>query len=221
MSGENDNTQAQGEESSEQLADALGGSETSFVVGGDEKKAVTNPVIYLALVAVLGGAGLWYMYKRQGPSSAEAAATPEAAKAEETINTFLTSGPSGIKVMQEMMRNTEKVVQQFLDYPSVTQVPLSELHTNPFRSSTPAENVAAGADATKKKREEEKLAAIKASEALQLQSIIHSGSRKACMINNALYSEGQQIEQFTIEKIEPARVIVKAGVYRFALKMQR
>jgi hypothetical protein len=62
---------------------------------------------------------------------------------------------------------------------------------------------------------------MKASTALQLQSIVHSGSRKACMINNTLYAEGQQVDQFTIEKIEASRVIVKSGAYRFELKMQR
>ena len=57
--------------------------------------------------------------------------------------------------------------------------------------------------------------------ALRLQSIIHSGSRKACMINNTLYLQGQQVEQFLIEKIEPDRVVVKTGAYRFDLKMQK
>jgi type II secretory pathway component PulC len=41
------------------------------------------------------------------------------------------------------------------------------------------------------------------------------------MINNTLYSEGQQVESFTIEKITPDSVIVKNGSYRFELKMQR
>jgi hypothetical protein len=163
------------------------------------------------------------MYQRQGPSAA-VAATPEAQKAEKTINTFLTSGPDGIKMMHSMLKDTEKVVQQFLEYPSVTQVPLENLHTNPFKSQ--ADKAAPNAaelseEAAARKREEEKLAATKASEALKLQSIIYSGSRKACMINNTLYKEGEQIEQFTIEKIEPGRVIVKTGQYRFELKSKR
>ena len=40
-------------------------------------------------------------------------------------------------------------------------------------------------------------------------------------INNALYLEGQQVDQFTVEKIEPHRVIVKTGTFRFELKMQK
>jgi hypothetical protein len=229
MSTENENQQssdASGGAGSEDLASQLAGGETEFVAT-EEKKSHVQGLMYLLLLVAIGGGGTYFMYKRQGPATAAAATTVEAQKAEETINTFLTSGPDGIKMMHNMLKDTEKVVKQFLDYPSLTQVPLSSLHTNPFRfaaagadgtTSTPSE------EALKKKREEEKQAAIKACDALKLQSII-SGSRKACMINNTLYQEGQQVEQagieFTIEKIEPARVIVKTGTYRFELKSKR
>lgn len=208
----------------EELASALGGGgETEFVVS-EEKKPATQGLIFLAVLVLVGIGGTYFMYMRQGPESAAAAATPEAQKAEQTINTFLTSGPDGIKMMQSMLKDTEKVVKQFLEYPSVTQVPLASLHTNPFKFANTTIEAHPGAkdeEAAARKREEEKLAATKASEALKLQSIIYSGSRKACMINNTLYQEGQQVEQFTIEKIEPARVIVKSGAYRFELKSKR
>ena len=41
------------------------------------------------------------------------------------------------------------------------------------------------------------------------------------MINNALYTEGQQVEGFTIEQIGTKAVIVRSGVYRFELTMQK
>ena len=50
---------------------------------------------------------------------------------------------------------------------------------------------------------------------------MHSDKAKACMIGNTLYQEGQQVEMFTIEAINPGGVIVKSGAYRFELKMQR
>ena len=89
-------------------------------------------MLYLLLLIVIGGGGTYLMYQRQGPASASAA-TAEAAKAQKTIDNFLTSGPNGMKMMQEMLHNTEKIVQQFLEYPSAPQVPLSALRTNPFR----------------------------------------------------------------------------------------
>ncbi len=199
-----------------------GGSETEFVVN-EEKKPATQGLIFLADLIVIAVGGTYFMYQRQGPSTA-AAATPEAQKAEQTIKSFLNTGPDGIKMMQTMLKDTEKVVKQFLEYPSLTQVPLSSLNTNPFKSGD-EKAAAQDRDPTEeelaRKREEEKLAATRASEALKLQSIIYSGSRKACMINNTLYKEGEQIEQFTIEKIEPGRVIVKTGQYRFELKSKR
>jgi hypothetical protein len=225
MSGENQETQGQqpGEAgAADDLTSALGGGgETEFVVASDEKKPMNQQLLYLLLLVVVGGAVTFYMYKRQGPSSAAAATNAEAAKASKTINSFLTSGPGGIKAMQTMLKDTEKVVQQFNEYPSMKQTPLSELHTNPFRFSPVNKGENPDAEALKKKREEEKQAAIKASEGLQLQSIIHSGTRKACMINNTLYTEGQQVDQFTIEAIEKSRVIVRTGPYRFELRMQR
>ena len=214
------NAQEQSQESSgDDLQSALAGGETEFVAS-DEKKPATTQLLYLLLVLAVGGGGMYYMYKRQGPATATAS-TPEAAKAAETVNTFLSSGPSNIKAMQMMLKDTEKFVKQFLEYPSVKQTPLSALVTNPFRFAPKAANADADADAAKKKREDEKQAALKASESLMLQSIITSGSRKACMINNALYLEGQQVDQFTVEKIEPHRVIVKTGTFRFELKMQK
>lgn len=215
------NDSGAGADSSDLSAALGGGGETEFVVSGDEKKNPMQGLMYLLLLLAVGGGVTYFMYQRSGPATAQAGVTPEAQAAEQTINQFLTSGPDGIKMMQSMLKDTEKVVQQFLDYPSVTQIPLSALHTNPFRFAKAEAAASADAEVSKRKREEEKQAAIKASEALQLQSIVHSGSRKACMINNTLYSEGQQVERFTIEKIEPARVIVKTVTYRFELKMQR
>jgi hypothetical protein len=215
----NDQQQQDQNAGGEDLQSALSGGETEFVAT-DEKKPATTQLLYLLLLIAVGGGGMYYMYKRQGPDSA-AASTPEAAKAAQTINTFLTSGPGGIQAMKDMLKDTEKVVKQFLDYPSVKQTPLSALMTNPFRFAAPKSTPDADAEAAKKKKEEEKLAALKASESLMLQSIIHSGSRRACMINNALYMEGQQVDQFTVEKIEPSRVIVRTGSFRFELKMQK
>ena len=113
--------------------------------------------------------------------------------------------------MEQMLRNTEKVVQQFLNYPSMTQVPLSDLHDQPVppsvRSAPDAENDAA----ERVPREEERHAMLKAVQGLQLQSVMCGDARKACMINNTLYREGQTDRGFTIEKISPNAVIVKNG----------
>src|SRR5262249_40167049 len=160
----------------------------------------------------IGAAGLYFMYRRAGPQSASAAmVSKETSDAHKTISTFLSTGDTGFATMEARLKNTEKVVQQFLKYPSATQVPSSDLQTNPFRlhvaqAKESTNNDGLSEAAEKKRREEERLAIKKAAEGLLLQSIMCSDTRKACMINNTIYREGQMIDNFAIEKISPATV---------------
>ena len=206
------------------LVEALNdSSETSFVVEGSKK--VSRGTLAMFAILVFGAGLVYFMYRKTGPQAAVAATSKETADAKKTINTFLSDGDWNMKAMEQMLRNTQKVVQQFLSYPSMTQVPLSDLRTNPFRfkSEAPKAGEGGGANdaAEKKRREEERVAILKSVQGLQLQSIMFSDARKACMVNNTLYKEGAQIESFTVEKINQNSVVVKNGPYRFELKMQR
>ena len=221
MSNETDNVTSEQQGTSEELSSALGtGGDTEFVATEEKKPVINQGMLYLLLLLAIGGGGTYFMYKKGSPDTA-AAATPESAKAQETINSFLAGGPNGMKMMEQMLRNTEKVVQQFLEYPTVTQIPLSALHTNPFRLAGKPEDPKNPDDEASRKRETEKTLAMRALQGLNLQSIIHSGKTRACMINNTMYQEGQQIDQFTIEKISAGAVIVKTPNFRFELKMQK
>jgi hypothetical protein len=217
MSDTQQNTQEQ--DPGSDLSNSLSTGDTEFVANEEKKPVVTQGMLYLLALVAIGGGGTWFMYKKQNPSTA-AAATVETVQAQQTIDNFLSTGPQGIKMMQEMLHNTESIVKEFLDYPSVPQIPLAELHTNPFRFQH-ADNGKGDEDAAKKKKEDERTLAMKSSQALNLQSIMVNGSRSACMINNKMYNEGQQVEQFVIEKIAREGVIVKTGVYRFELRMQK
>ena len=55
---------------------------------------------------------------------------------------------------------------------------------------------------------------------LHLQSIVRGGKYHACMINNTLYQEGQQVGMFTVQQVGAATVVLECGKYRFELKMQ-
>ncbi len=197
------------------LAHTLGGGGEEPYIGEETQPQNRNLMVLLG-VALVGAAVVWFMYFKKGPASAEAAS---AAQADQTISQFLSDGTRNIRQMEQMLRDTERVVEQFRSYPSMAQMPLSELRTNPFRfhdmSGQPAD-----ADMARRKREEERAEALKAVQALSLQSIMHSGNHKACMINNQLFQEGQQVNEFTIDRISPDSVIVRTGAYRFELKMQ-
>jgi hypothetical protein len=230
MSDENNISDTQGDNQQEfsengagNLAESLTQGETTYITEGEGKKGVNrSTMMFLGLMLAAGGA-MYVMYVRGGPQTAEAASSPEAATANETITQFLGGGNDKLKQMEQMLKNTEKVVEQFLKYPSANQVPLADLHTNPFRHQVEkVETPTVKNDRDEKKRkEEERQLAVASVQRLQLQSIMHSSASKACMINNTLYQEGQQIEQFVIEKISADAVVVKTGVYRFELRMQR
>ncbi len=199
------------------------GSESDFPADGEGQPKKQSPIVVFGLaLAVLGGGYLWYA--RSGPAAAVAAANSDADSASQTVSSFLEGGTTSVQTMQKMLRDTEKVVQQFLDYPSMKQVPLGELQTNPFRFRPPTvegDKPSETDAAAKRRREEERQVVLKAVGELNLQSVIHSGARKSCMINNTLYTEGQQIDTFVVEKINPGTIIVKSGVYRFELRMQK
>ena len=204
------------------LVDALAEPDAGAVIV-EEKKPLNRSTIVTFVVLVIGAGGVWFMYQRTGPKSA-AASSKETVAAKQTINNFLSGGSENLKAMETMLRNTQKVVQQFVNYPTLTQIPLSDLRTNPFRVTEEKPGGDAGAlseAAEKRKREEERLAALKTVQGLQLQSIMFAESRRACMVDGAMYTEGQTVESFTIEKINPASVVVKNGPYRFELRMQR
>src|SRR5947207_9482289 len=156
MSNEMENTGSEQQNPSEELNSALATGDTEFVATEEKKPIINQGMLYLLLLLAIGGGGTYFMYKKSGPESAAAAATPETAKAQQTIDTFLNDGPNGIKTMEKMLRSTEKVVQQFLEYPTVTQIPLSALHTNPFRLAGKPGEPKQDDDPAKRQREVEK-----------------------------------------------------------------
>lgn len=202
----------------EHLSEQLSGGEESYIVE-DTPKANNQGTLLLTLLLVAAGAGGWWWFK-SGPASATAAPAPEVQAADETINQFLTHDNENLKVMRRMFDSTQQFVEQFKSYPSMKQVPLSDLHTNPFRFSQ-----AAGQETDeqlKQQREMQRQEALQSVQDLSLQSILVSDSHSACMINNHMYQEGEQVDSsFLVERISTNSVIVRKGPYRFELKMAR
>src|SRR5678816_4030925 len=108
MSETQENTQQQ--DPGSDLSNTLAAGESEFVATEEKKPVVTQGMLYLLALIAIGGGGTWYMYKRQTPSAA-AAATVETQQAQQTIDNFLSTGPQGIKMMQEMLQNTEAIVK--------------------------------------------------------------------------------------------------------------
>lgn len=174
-----------------------------------------NSKVYLLVgLAVVAVAVIWFMFFRGSPPAAQAAIPADGGT---DIKQFLDSG--NINLMKQTLKDTEKVVQQFRTYPAQTQVPLSSLHSNPFRELPPkGEQTARNFGEDDDGRDHAKIVTAVAD--LHLQSIVRGGKYRACMINNTLYQEGQQVGMFTVQQVGTATVVLECGKYRFELKMQ-
>src|SRR3954454_12275849 len=87
-------------------------NEDGLVVSA-EKKPVSRSTLVLFAVLMIGAAGVYVMYRQAGPKVAGAAVARENAEAKKTINSFLSGGETSVHSMLEVLKNTEKIVQQF------------------------------------------------------------------------------------------------------------
>ena len=214
MSYENSDDNTQENISPQQI---IPSEETDFESIPEGSKGPNKQVYAFVGLLLVAAVVIYFMYFKNGPDSAQAALTPNDGGSQ--IKQFLDSG--NINMMKQTLKETEKIVQQFKSSPGKTQIPLSSLHTNPFRELEPKPD--APTVATQKeidKDEELHRQAIAAVADIKLQSIIAGSRYKACMINNAMYREGQTIGVLTIDQIVAGSVIMSSGKYRFEVKMQ-
>lgn len=197
----------------------LNAQDGSFVT--DEKKPLSKGTVIMAGILLACGVGTYVMYSRS--AAVDGAPTPEAAAAHNTINTFLQNDAGNVTQMKDMLKDTEKVVQQFLTSPGKKQVPVEDLQTNPFRvakAEAEEQEVKVDENASKRQQEERRLAVLKAARALNLQFVM-SGKKKSCMINNAVYREGQNVDGFRVETISTDAVVIRKDDARFELRMKK
>ncbi len=165
-------------------------------------------VLGVLFAAALGGLAL--MHFRTGP------ATASASDATKAVNSFLGDGKKNLASMQANLNDTDKLVAQFRAFPAAAQVPLEDLQRNPFSDNKsdvkPAEQ---NEDAQRQARLNE---ALKRVGALKLQSIMYGEVTRSCMIDGRFRPEGAEFDDFVVERVNPASVIVRTGGFRFELK---
>ncbi|HEX8340177.1 MAG TPA: general secretion pathway protein GspB [Tepidisphaeraceae bacterium] len=176
------------------------------------KRKLTRSTVLLGGLVLAAVGGLWLMHARGGPTTVEAAST-----ADQAIDNFLGDGRKNMAHMQAMLNDTEKVVDQFKQFPAAAQAPLEELQKNPFSETQQTVKTAASYDA----RQSDRDAALEKARKLQLQSILFGQSQRSCMLGGKFYGEGDSFDGFEVQKINQNSVIVKHGGYRFELKLQR
>ena len=208
------------EQTNDSSQPAEGGEDLDGAFVGASRKPPNKGALGVLMLLVAFGGGLYFMYLHNGPSSASAA-TREQAAATTTIDEFL-KGNGSSQLMEQTLRDTEKVVHEFQSTSIKPQVPISELATNPFRLKPP-ESGAKEDDSSLRSRERmmaERERISHEAAGLELQSVMH-GSHSACMVNNAMYHVGDSIGSFQVEEIRTRSVIVRQNQYRFELTMKR
>ncbi len=201
------------------LNDVLGTQEANFV--SDEKKPLSTATVIMAGFLLACGAGTYFMYNRS--AKAGATPTPETTAAQTTITQFLSDDKGNVSKMKDLLENTGKAVEQFKASPGKKQVPLDDLRTNPFRVAGDADDKPdedLDAATAKRRAEAARAAALKAAQQLKLSFVMSGGKQKSCMINNAVYREGEAIGEFTVELINPDSVIVRTGDQKFKIPIR-
>ena len=160
---------------------------------------------------------------KNSPQSANAA-TSLAPAAPGEISEFLAATRLPSEKWNRASDDAGKIADECRFSPGKTQVPVTELKTNPFRLRTPS-SMQPVEDSRRFNREPQDRARTPghpARGAIAAASI-HPARRFAprCLINNTLYQEGQEVDGFVIEEIALTSVVVHKGVYRFELKMTK
>jgi hypothetical protein len=190
-------------------------STPDFIVDSeaDGKRKLSRGTIMLGGLILAAFGGLALMHFRTGPATAQA--STEAAK---TINTFLGDGKKNLATMQQVLSDTDKLVDDFKNFPAAAQVPLEDLQRNPFSHGATAAKPSEPVEAFDRKAKLD--AAMKRVTAMKVQSIMFSESVRSCMIDNRFRAEGDTFDNFEIERINPSSVIVKTDGFRFEVKVK-
>jgi len=171
----------------------------------------------LAGLIALSAGGLFYMHLTTR-SFKIVAATP----ADQAIQSFLGGGQGNLKKLLFDVESTRSIVEQFKVTDADTRLTTAHDLDDPFvyvrQQALEAETSQL---AVAQPKSESRNRALESARKLQLQSILHGSSRRACLINGQICFEGQQIDQFQIEAISADAVVVRSGEYRFELRMKK
>ena len=109
----------------------------------------------------------------------------------------------------------ERTLTALASAPSMAQVPLGELKSNPFQHNDAAPAGGAGTGAPARTRpQDDRAEVLNAVASLELESVAVGETHRSCSINNTACEEGQQIDGFTVETIAKGSVTVSKGIYR-------
>jgi hypothetical protein len=141
--------------------------------------------------------------------SASTAGSPSVSAPRDSILTF---GAGDINEYRLLMLRTEQIVQTFKAVPTTRPVEAVALKINPFQEIRAVDPPADQAT-------QERTETVTAAQLLTLRSVMRSQLAPVCLINNVLLREKQQLNGFTVDKINSNAVFIHRGIYRFELRL--
>jgi len=189
-------------------------NEADMIFAPEASKPGRNAGMLMVCFVLIGVGVIYFMRARGGP--AVAVANPDATKAEQAIKDFIRDG-NQIKNMKDMLKNTEKVVQQFNVDRSSAQDD-KKLEYNPFEYKSPKGPTQGPVKDPNKAHDLAQTQFLKGIGNLRVQYLMVSPFAKTAMINNKLIQEGQEIDGYAVDKITPAEVFFSKTINGFTFK---
>jgi preprotein translocase subunit SecG len=175
---------------------ASDGNAQEFLTVATNRNKLRKSTILVAILVTIGLVCLWFMIRKSQPESASAQQVDE----EETLLEAAIGRLTGVS--SEMVDKMDRIVNKFYEFSDVFQVQVSELVKDPFEVEIFAKDikdqVVSNEDTAaliQERRMKEQAAT------LQFLSVMQSDDGNACMINDRILREGDQIAGFVVTRI--------------------
>ncbi len=172
----------------------------------------------LVLVAsfALGAAALYLLSLRGGPAEAQASNVA----IEQQVETFIAQQQA--QPTDQAAKETRRIVDAFYSYATRIQVPIEQLHANPFIFQSSGSGTQAPPPTEAEMVRQRELAAATAEfDQLRLQSVMMGPRGGTAIINNDFLSEGQTVGRFRVDSITARSVQLSWSGQTFVLHMEQ
>jgi len=192
--------------------------EPQYLTVAAQKKRVRKSTTLLAVLFIIGLLCLWFMIKKSTPKAASAATV----ETEQTMIETAIARLTGIK--SKIFNRMDEIVNKFYEFSDVPQVKVDELVKNPFELEMHLANLRE-IPVDKEKANETDAQMLwqqqirQKSKGMQLFSIMQSGQRNCCMIDDRILYEGDSIKDFKVIQIGDSFVRLESDGVQIILNL--
>jgi hypothetical protein len=213
---EDQNVDSSGQDQTDGGAGGEGGgeenNEADMIFAPEASKPGRNAGMLMIAFVMIGVGVIYFMRARGGPSVVSA--NPDVIKAKQLIDGF---DNNQVKKMQDLLKNTQKVVEQFNDEGKNTRED-PKLDLNPFAFKSPTDPKPVKPGDPNKAHDVAQTQFLDGINNLRVQYLMVSPFARTAMINNKLIQEGQEIDGYAVDKITPTEVFFSKTISGYTFK---